>query len=169
MNVELQAARMRRSAEAIESLVRDISDEQARWKASPDSWSILEVVNHLYDGDREDFRPRLDIMLHRPDESMKKIDPVRWATERGYNQRDLNDSIAKFRSERRESIRWLGTLKSPNWDAVYQMPSGSLTAGDMFASWVFHDLLHARQLIRLHLAYVKIEMSPFDVGYAGPL
>lgn len=169
MNFDRHVVRMRRSAAAIESLSREVTDDQARWKPAPNSWSILEVVNHLCDEEREDFRLRLDIMLHRPEASMPRIDPVGWVTERRYNERDLDASVDAFLTERKNSLRWLTTLASPNWAVVYHMPWGPMTAGDMLASWVFHDLLHVRQLVRLHLGYTKIDLNPFDVTYAGAL
>ena len=44
------------SAEMIQALLAGISQEEAQVKPNQDSWSILEVVCHLYDGEREDFR-----------------------------------------------------------------------------------------------------------------
>ena len=57
-----------RNAETIHRMVNGVSDEQARWKPTPEDWSILEVINHLYDEEREDFRTRIDYTLHRPGE-----------------------------------------------------------------------------------------------------
>ena len=65
MNLEEFTVQMVNHAAAIRSLAQGISDEQARWKPDPDSWSLLEVINHLYDEERQDFRVRLEIILHR--------------------------------------------------------------------------------------------------------
>ena len=59
-------------------------------------WSTLEVVCHLYDEEREDFRQRLDIILHRPEAKWPPIDPVGWVSARKYNERDLAQSLAEF-------------------------------------------------------------------------
>ncbi|MCB0058173.1 MAG: DinB family protein, partial [Caldilineaceae bacterium] len=59
---------MQRNAQRIAALVAGVPDEQARWKPDAESWSILEVVNHLLDEEREDFRVRIDYTLHRPGE-----------------------------------------------------------------------------------------------------
>ncbi len=73
LDMELQEFTTRLSAnlETIESLVAGVSEEQIRWKPSPKGWSILEVVNHLYDEERDDFRKRLDYLLHRPGDAWK--------------------------------------------------------------------------------------------------
>ncbi|HCB50807.1 MAG TPA: DinB family protein [Chloroflexi bacterium] len=156
------------NSERIRLLVQGVSAEQAQWKPAPNSWSILEVVNHLLDEEREDFRMRLDIILHEPDRKLPPIDPERWVVERKYNDRDLEESLELFLSERQASFEWLETIGEPEWEASYQMPFGSIRAGDMFASWVAHDLLHMRQLVELHRAYVLELVAPFEVTYAGP-
>ncbi len=49
----------------IRALLNDIGQEQAQVKPDAESWSILEVVCHLYDEEQEDFREHLDFILHR--------------------------------------------------------------------------------------------------------
>ncbi len=155
------------NAATIKSLAASISDEQARWKPDAESWSILEVVNHLYDEEQYDFRVRLDIILHRPDEPWPPIDPQGWVTEREYNAQDLAASLANFLAEREKSIAWLRSLGEPNMDAFVESPFGSMTAGEMFAAWVAHDLLHMRQLVELHYAYTQKQLQPYNPRYAG--
>jgi hypothetical protein len=130
--------KMADDAQKIRALAEGVSDEQARWKPDSDSWSILEVVNHLLDEEREDFRVLLDLALHRPDEPRTKIAPEAWVTERGYNERDLEESLRGFLAAREESLAWLRDLASPDWEAVYRAPWGPIRAGDVFASWVAH-------------------------------
>lgn len=167
MDIEYFATLMAENAARIRALVRGVSEQQARWRPDPDSWSILEVVNHLLDEERQDFRVRLDYTLYRPGEPWPSIDPGGWVTERAYNQQDLDDSLAQFLSEREASIAWLRTLAGPDWDATCEAPWGPIRAGDLFAAWVAHDLLHTRQLVELHWAYTVAELEPYSVDYAG--
>jgi len=167
MKVDHFAGQMGHNAKSIAQLVQGISDEQARWKPNQKTWSILEVVNHLHDEEREDFRIRVDIMLNRPDEPLPKFDPEAWPAERRYNERDLEESLGNFLREREESIRWLHSLKSPDWDAIYESSRLKMSAGDMFAAWVAHDLLHLRQLVRLKWLFATHELEPYMIDYAG--
>lgn len=167
MDFDYLVSQMADNAGRIRNLVEGLSVEQARWKPAPDSWSILEVVNHLFDEEKEDFRVRLDITLHQPDQPWPPIDPGGWVTARQYNQRDLQASLEGFLAARETSLVWLRSLASPNWEAVYEAPFGQITAGAIFASWVAHDLLHLRQLVELHWAYTVMSASPFGVDYAG--
>ncbi len=168
MKLEEFTERMEKNAEIIRQMVEGIADEQASWKLDADSWSILEVINHLYDEEREDFRTRLDIILHRPNQPWPEIDPEGWVTERQYNKRGLQESINNFVRERRDSLFWLNSLEAPNWGAIYKTSWGEISAGDMFAAWVAHDLLHMRQLVELHWTITTQQLQPYQVDYAGP-
>ena len=59
-----------------ETLLRDVSDEEALWKQQSDKWSLLEIVCHLYDEEREDFRARTQHVLGIPNEIMPSINPT---------------------------------------------------------------------------------------------
>lgn len=168
MNITYAMQRLRDDGAAIEALVRGVGEEQARWKPSADEWSILEVVNHLFDEEREDFRLRLDLTLHHPDQEWPPIHPSAWVTEREYNSRDLAESAANFAAERATSLAWLGELRQPAWDKSRQHPSGfSISAADFLAAWVAHDLLHLRQLAQLHYQYAARVFHPASLDYAG--
>ena len=53
MTLDEMIAQLAIQAGRIRALAEGVSDEQARWKPDAESWSILEVVNHLYDEERE--------------------------------------------------------------------------------------------------------------------
>ncbi|HSR31429.1 MAG TPA: DinB family protein [Anaerolineae bacterium] len=167
MNIDHLTSQMAKDAVGIRALVQGISEHQARWRPAPDSWSILEVVNHLLDEEREDFRVRLEVTLQRPGEPWPPIDPQGWVAQRKYNEQDLEPSLTEFLSEREASLGWLRGLSVPNWQATYESPFGPISAGDLFASWVAHDLLHMRQLVELHWAYTTSALEPYSVDYAG--
>jgi DinB family protein len=153
--------------EIVRQLVAGVSQVEARLKPTPETWSILEVLAHLYDEEREDFRPRLDIALHRPEEKWQKIDPAGWVTTRKYNDRDIVQTLDGLLIEREKSLTWLHGLSEPNWDAEYPAPFGLIKAGDLLASWVAHDNLHTRQLVELKRSRVLGLVAPYRVQYAG--
>lgn len=168
MNLEYFTARLSENADTIQSLVRRVAEEQARWKPTPEEWSILEVINHLYDEERQDFRTRLELVLHHPDQPWPGIDPGAWAVERKYNQRDLKESLNNFFKERQHSLSWLAGLSSPAWETCYEHPkAGEISAGDLLASWLAHDFLHIRQLAGLHWEYISFLAKPYSTDYAG--
>lgn len=155
------------TAQSIQALVDGIDEEQARWKPGPDDRSITEVICHLADEEVEDFRTHINHLLYHSNQPWPSIDPDGWVIQRKYNQQDHCAALQRFMNERQESLKWLSRLDSPDWDNGMDMPFGKLTAGDVLASWIAHDLLHLRQLIELHYAYTLSAAKPFDIRYAG--
>ncbi len=155
------------STEMIRSLLAGISAEEAQVRPGRGSWSTLEVVCHLYDEEREDFREHLDFILHRQNEEWHPIAPQAWVKTRKYNEQDFGKMKYKFFRERTKSLVWLKSLKNTDWNITYKSKFGSMRAGDMFASWVAHDNLHIRQLVELRRKYIERMTKPFKIRYAG--
>ena len=122
MDLDYCRIRLRQSAAAIVALAQGVTLEQARWKPTPEEWSLLEVICHLCDEEREDFRQRLDLTLHHPEADWPPIHPSAWVTERAYNQRDLPAMVAAFAQERDRSLAWLDSLSHPDWSAGAHAP-----------------------------------------------
>ena len=169
MDIDYFISSLKNSATKIESFLQGVSDEQAQWKPRPEKWSILEVVNHLYDEEKYDFRKRIDLTLHTPDKDWPLIDPEGWVQDHEYYKKDFQLSVKNFILERNRSLGWLGNLSKPDWDQIHQHPViGPLKAGDLLASWATHDFLHLRQLYGLQAQYLNIIASPYSTKYASP-
>jgi hypothetical protein len=167
MDIQSACKQLKAQGQAILQLAEGLTLEQARWKPDEKSWSVLEVMNHLVDEEILDFRRHLDHILHTPTEPWPEIDPQGWVTSKRYNERQPGETLTAFAAEREKSLAWLQTLAEPDWDTAVPMPWGSLTAGDMLASWLAHDLLHLRQLIELRYTLTRNASEPYSVEYAG--
>lgn len=151
-----------------QGLFFEVSEEEYTWKPQPEKWSLLEIVCHLYDEEREDFRARLQHTLETPNIAMIPIDPEGWVSKRKYAEQDYFDMLDKLLKEREQSIQWLESLENPNWDNTYQHPDlGRITAQMFLSNWLAHDYLHIRQILKHKYAYLEKEMQ-VDLSYAGP-
>lgn len=169
--IELKAmiAGFERNGAAIEAAYENVSRDGVRWKPNERKWSLLEVLCHLADEEKRDFRTRVRLTLEGTGEKWPPIDPEGWVTEFRYNEQDLAAVMTRFREERAESIRWLRTLKKPDWESEYEHPTvGLMRAGDLLASWAAHDLLHLKQIARTKAMLLAHDMKPFSVRYADP-
>ena len=155
------------STEMIRALLSGIAQEEAQVKPTPESWSILEVICHLYDEEREDFREHLDFILNRQHETWHAIDPQRWVTERHYNRQSFASMQEKFFEERKKSLAWLERLAGSDWDTTYTSEYGSVSAGEMLSCWIAHDNLHIRQLVELRRHRIETITRPYSIEYAG--
>lgn len=167
MRFEILYQELINSTEMMRTLLAGISQEEAQVKPNADSWSILEVLCHLYDVEREDFREHLDFILYRQNEEYHSIDPQKWITERNYNEQNFIEMQEKFFAEREKSMEWLQGLPGTDWETTYTSEYGSVSAGEMFSCWVAHDNLHLRQLVELRRVRIERITQPYDIQYAG--
>jgi len=161
-------ARLEASGRAIDALVANVGPELARFQPSPGKWSILEILGHLADEERKDFRARVDGMLHHPGDPWVPIDPERWVRDGRFNERELDALRNDFMNERARSLAWLSTLHAADWSASYRHPTlGEFTAASMLCAWAAHDLLHLRQIERVLYAHLARASRPDRLDYAG--
>lgn len=158
---------LQNSTEMIRALLAGVTPEAARLKPSVESWSILEVVCHLYDVEREDFREHLDFILHRQNQEWHEIDTDKWVIQRKYNEQNFAEMQEKFFVEREESFTWLNGLLNPDWEKTFTTKYRTISAGEMFACWVTHDNLHIRQLVELRRTNLENITKPYNLEYAG--
>ncbi len=157
------------SGKTLADLFVDVDDGELRWRPSPERWSMLEVLVHLWDEEKEDFRPRLASTLEDPARDWPPIDPEGWVRERRYYRRDLAEALDGFRAERAASLAWLRSLESPDWDSAHEHGDlGVLRAGDLLAAWTAHDVLHIRQVANLRIEYLGVKTAPYSSRYAMP-
>ena len=168
MNYDHIFEKLESNASTFKSLLEGISEEQAQWKPSPEKWSLLEIVNHLYDEEREDFRQRIKNIFEDPKKEWAPIAPAEWVTEREYSKRDMKASLNNFLDERKKSIEWLKSLNSPNWKASHTHPKlGEMSAEKLLANWLAHDYLHIRQISFLQWSYLSYIAPSIKLDYAG--
>ena len=145
-----------------------LSPRPLRWRPQPGKWSALEILVHLLDEEREDFRPRLLSTLEDPTAPWPSIDPEAWVTERDYQSRDREEVLRAFREERARSVQVLAGLRAAPWDHAYAHPTGEIRAGDLLRSWLSHDALHLRQLAQRSYQRIGATCAPYLADYAGP-
>jgi len=148
-------------------LLSQLSGKEYLWREHEGKWNLLEIVCHLYDEERDDFRARLKSVLEDPEKPFPPIDPVGWVTERNYSERDFNTMLEKFLLERKESIAWLQSLNSPPIENAYMHPKlGPMSGRFILSNWIAHDYLHIRQILRIKYNYLQFT-SGQDLSYAG--
>lgn len=163
INIDEITRQLNADAEAIQALLHTVSEEQGQWKPGAEIWSLKEVITHMYNEERIDFRKHLREMFSNP--------PAGWGTSRPEELTEVatcREALEGFLSERKDSIAWLKTLQSPDWDLQREAPWGrAISAGEVLVSWVEHDFLHLRQMIEVLYAWNAKEAAPYSVEYAG--
>ena len=158
---------LQRNESIFESLLSGIDDELRIWKPSPGKWCLLEIVCHLYDEEREDFRARIRHILENPGQEWPSIDPQGWVSSRNYIGQNYDEKLKGFIAERKQSLQWLTGLQDAAWSNAYIHPKfGPMSASMMLANWLAHDELHIRQIVKLKYDYLK-SVTGENMDYAG--
>ena len=167
MNAAYILSQLDSNAGVFNEILKNIPAELITWKVQPEKWCLLEIVCHLHDEEREDFRARLRHVLETPNDPLPSIDPVGWVAERNYIGQDFHTQLKKFSQEREESVRWLKSLVNPNYENAFQHPKFGPLSGRLFMSnWLAHDYLHIRQITKVKYDYLA-KVSGETLDYAG--
>lgn len=160
-------AELSRNQSVFKELLSGISKEQYLWRWQENKWNLLEIVCHLYDEEREDFRARTKSVLENPEKPLLMFDPELWVTERNYSDQEFDFVVTRFLNERQKSISWLQSLQNPEWNNAYKHPKmGPTTAIFFLSNWVAHDYLHIRQILNLKYQYI-LQTTGNKLDYAG--
>jgi hypothetical protein len=164
---EIIFEKLEQNKSVFKNLLENTSEQEFLWSQQPDKWCILEIVCHLYDEEREDFRKRVACVLKDPEVAPPPIDPVGWVKQRNYKLQAYDKMVKKFIREREKSIEWLKRLEKPKWNNTYIHPKlGSMSAYLFLSNWLAHDYLHIRQIIKLKFDYLH-KKSGISLDYAG--
>ena len=167
MNPDQVIQRLANNLYVIKAQLQNLSLDEVTFKPAPDKWSMLEVLCHLVDEEKEDFRIRVKYVLEDPTQPLPKFNPVDWVQNRNYAGQNFENKVEEFLNERTKSIEWLESLQEPQWDNTYHHPTaGPMSAKLFLANWLAHDYIHIRQLNRLAYEFHQ-HRSDVDLNYAG--
>jgi hypothetical protein len=142
---------LRRTPATLMALLRGLPGEWIRSTAGPDTWSAFDVVGHLLHGEEADWIARARVILEEgeghPFESFDRT--AMFENYQGYSFDQLLDAFAERRAQN------LATLDG--WNVTPEQLSlkgthpalGTVTLGQLLATWVAHDLNHIGQIVEV--------------------
>jgi uncharacterized damage-inducible protein DinB len=117
----------------------------------PDTWSPYDIVGHLIHGERTDWIPRLELILAQGE--TRPFTPFdRFAQFRESRGKSLAELLDVFADLRRANLARLESLRlgPAEFERRGQHPElGTVTLGQLLATWVAHDLNHMGQIARV--------------------
>jgi hypothetical protein len=140
---------LRRTPETLRALLAGLPDSWTRSTAGEGTWSPYDIVGHLLHGEETDWIPRARIILEHGD--ARPFD--------AFDRTGMFDKYAGYSLERR--LDAFEQARKENLDALVGMaitdemlilrgmhPAlGSVTLGQLLATWVVHDLNHIGQIV----------------------
>ncbi len=167
MDHEFYLGQLAANGKVLRCLFNKIEPSCWNWRTHPDKWSLLEVLCHLRDEERWDFKARIQQIFKEPGALLEPFNPLDWVTEYDYRQQDPEETLNSFIEERERSIKWLGEIRQADWSLTGRTrKGGKMSAKELLSNWLAHDYLHIRQINRLKYQYLQIHCGE-DLTYAG--
>ena len=132
----------------LRGLMIELTDEDARWKPSPDRFSIAEVLAHLSHSESHCYRMRVDRFMaetrpeFEPDDAQMYLELYRNA-----NPQESFDHFEELRENNIELLRGIPALAGDR--IALHKAYGEITLAQMLNEWALHDLAHIRQIAEL--------------------
>jgi hypothetical protein len=154
---------LERTPAALAGLLSGLDETWTHANEGPGTWSPFDVVGHLIHGERTDWIPRLRIVLELGES--RPFDPFdRFAqleANRGKSIGDLLDEFAGLRAASLDALRSL-RLSSAHLARTGTHPAlGRVTASELLATWVVHDLNHLSQIARAMAHTLRDDVGPW--------
>jgi len=156
-------ALLERTPPTLTALLRDLPDAWTRANEGGETFSPYDVVGHLIHGEQTDWMVRARIILeHGEARPFDRYD--RFAQRR--ESRPLGVLLDEFARLRAENLASLGALKLRPADLERRGTHpilGTVTLGQLLATWTVHDLTHLHQISRAMAHQVRGDVGPWDV------
>jgi hypothetical protein len=156
-------ALLSRTPATLDALLRDLPDFWTTRNEGGETFSPFDVIGHLIHGERTDWMPRTRIILeHGDSQPFPKFD--RHAQQReseGKTLPQLLDEFARLRARNLDELRAL-KLQPEDFNRRGQHPGlGSVTLGQLLATWAAHDLTHLHQISRTMAHQYREAVGPW--------
>jgi hypothetical protein len=155
---------LERTPGVLEALLAGIPDAWTTGNEGPDTWSPFDVVGHLIDGELTDWMARLHIILAQGED--RRFEPFdRFRHLQRNKGRELQALLAEFRRLREKNLAELRGLQlgEAQFELTGVHPAfGSVTARQLLATWVAHDLGHIAQIARVMAKQYKEAIGPWE-------
>lgn len=164
-DLDLALAVLTRTPATLDALLRDLPDDWTRSNEGPDTWSPLDVVGHLIDGEETDWLPRARLILSDAPPAERRFAPFdRFRHLNAGAARPLSERLERFAALRMANVAALRALElTPERLArTGEHPTfGTVTLAQLLATWVAHDLGHLAQIARVMARQYAVEVGPW--------
>ncbi len=112
----------------LRAALKGLRKQDLTWTPAPGKWSILAIVCHLRDMERDAYLARYHRLLAEDEPHLPDLNGDELALERDYRSAKLMDVLREWRAARRESLKLLRAVKSEQWPrAGVHATAGPLT------------------------------------------
>jgi hypothetical protein len=111
-------AALRATPARLKDALAGVPKALALWTPAPGKWSILEIVCHMRDMERDAYLARFQRILAEENPALPDVDGDRCALEGDYRAQKLGEVVRDWKRLRRETLRVLAGVKQDQWGRV---------------------------------------------------
>lgn len=166
MNFNLREAIevLERTPPSLEGLLSGLSAGWLHGREGEGTWNALEVIEHLIEGEKTNWVPRLEWMFREgengPFPPFDRFSHLERSTER-----TIQDALPELRALRTANIARLRAWDGleGRLDRIGLHPEfGAVTARQLLSTWVVHDLAHLAQIARVMAKRYGADVGPWN-------
>src|SRR4028118_897029 len=135
---------LERTPDILIAMLHNLSADWTSINEGGETWSVYDIVGHLIEGEKEDWIPRMEIILSdKPDKTFKPFD--RFAQFRENKEKSLEQLLDEFKRLRNRNLEYLHSkqLASKDFELKGIHPVfGEVTLSQLISTWTVHDLNH---------------------------
>lgn len=154
---------LQRTPATLDAMLRGLPDGWIAAHEGGETWSPFDVLGHLIHGDRTDWLTRIRIVIDQGESRpFEKFD--RFAQFEESRGRTMDELLDDFTALRRDNLAQLASLQLAPGDLARQgfhPMLGTVTLGQLLATWVAHDLDHIVQISRVMARQYTDEVGPW--------
>ena len=154
---------LERTPSVLKILLSDLSEDWVQGNEGPETFSPYDVIGHLIQGEKTDWRDRTVMILeHGTEKTFVPFD--RFAQFEASKGKSLTNLIDDFEKLRLDSLTWLKSLNllEEDFNKKGTHPAlGQVTLRQLLSTWVIHDLTHIAQITRVMAKQYKSEIGPW--------
>ena len=168
LNLEEVRQRLADMPAALRALTATLPIEALVYREASDSWTAIEVLGHLADGELHDWIPRARIILS-DDAADKRFTP--FVRENGlarYQAQAVAAALDDFEALRQDSLKAFDAFNIQSSDLRRQgihPEFGPVTLEQLLACWVTHDYAHLAQISRILTRHYGERVGPWTAYF----
>ncbi|MBX4151901.1 MULTISPECIES: DinB family protein [Paenibacillus] len=172
MNFDIKEAVeiLERTPVTLEHMLSGLSDGWLRSHEGDGTWNAMEVIEHLIEGERTNWIPRLEFMLQEGEgKPFPPFDRYAHLNEPGGGS--IDQKLHAFKVIRAQNLVKLKDLmeSGPNLERTGLHPAfGVVKLRELLSTWVVHDLTHTSQIVRVLAERYRDDVGPW-IEYLGIL
>ncbi|MGP7819669.1 DinB family protein [Niallia sp. 01092] len=161
---------LERTPQTLEYFLSGLSDGWLQCNEGAGTWNVIEVVEHLIEGEKNNWVPRLEFILQEGES--KPFPPFdRYSHLNDSSERPLEQKLFEFKTIRTQNITKLKSIIDPElhleWTGSHPA-FGVVKLRELLSTWVVHDLTHISQIVRVMAERYRTDVGPWK-EYLGIL